>query len=151
MEKFVIKNIEFIDESEKSAVPKTNLNYNGIEINIAANREESLKHVKEDYEVLTNQGIEKLIKEYFIPWLKTEDFKNLDDEEIYKGLKLYSISYQYDKHNDKHSPTGKEDFFGEFEFDFESGNEYTKNLLEASAFVLLVNNGQIFKGRNFDI
>lgn len=150
-EKFEIKNIEFVDESNKFDIPKTNLKYNNIDILIGANKEESLKHIEKDYKVLSKEGIEKLIKTNFIPWLKGNEFKELDDDEIYSGLKLTNISYHYHRIIDKYSPNGKDDFFGEFEFDFESGNEYTKNLLQASAFVVLINNDKIYPGRNYDI
>lgn len=149
--KFVVKNIEFIDETEQFDIPKTNLKYNDIDILIGANKNESLKHIEKDYEVLKNEGIEKLIKSRFIPWLKGDEFKNLDDDKIYNGLKLTNISYSYHKIIDKYSPTKKDDFFGEFELDFVSSNEYTENLLQASAFVILINNGKIYYGRNYDI
>jgi len=148
---YKIKNIEFIDESSSVEIPQTNLAYNGIEIEIQSNREDSLKHINEDYEVLKKEGIENLIKTMFIPWLKTEKYKDMDDEKIYEGLKLYEINYHYQKYIAKYSPTNQDDFFGEFEFDFESGNEYTKKLLQASAFDVLVCNGKVYKGRNFDI
>lgn len=148
---FKIKNIEFIDESDLTIIPTTNLKYNGIEILIDSNEEESLKHIQKDYEILVNNDIEQLIKMNFIPWLKGEDFENLDDEKIYEGLKLTRISYHYQQIVGEYSPTKKDDFFGEFEFDFESGNDYTENLLQACAFVLLINNGKIYNGRNYDI
>lgn len=150
-QKFEIKNIEFIDETNQLDIPKTNLKYNDIEIMIGANKEESLKHIESDYKVLIKEGIEKLIKANFIPWLKGDEFKNLDDKKIYDGLKLTNVSYHYHRIIGKYSPTEKDDFFGEFEFDFESSNEYTKNLLQASAFVLLINNGKIYFDRNYDI
>ena len=149
--KFKIKNIEYIDETNKIDIPKTNLKYNNIEILIGANKEESLKHIKKDYKILINEGIEKLIKRYFISWLKGDEFKNLDDEKIYNSLRITNISYNYHRIIDKYSPTKKDDFFGEFEFDFESSGEYTENLLQASALVLLVNNDKIYPGRNYDI
>ena len=150
-EEFKAKKIEFINESNLIDISKTNLKYNNIEIIINSNKEESLKHIKEDYEVLKNEGIEKLIKNSFIPWLKGEDYKELDDEKIYSGLKLTNISYHYHRIIDKYSPTKADDFFGEFEFNFESSNKYTENLLQTSAFVLLINNGKIYYGRNYDI
>lgn len=148
---FKIKNIEFIDESHLINIPKTNLKYNDIEIIISSNGEESLKHVKEDYEVLMKEGIEKFIKVNFITWLKGNDFKDLDDDKIYDGLKLTDVSYSYKFICDKYSPTNKDDHFGEFKFSFESSNKYTENLLQASEFELLINNGKIYYGGNYDI
>lgn len=149
--KFKLKNIEYIDESNLTEIPKTNIIYNDIEIEIKSNRTESLKHINNDYEVIKKNRIEDLIKSNFIPWLKGEDFKALNDDEIYKGLKLINISYSYHKINEKYSPTNQDDFFGEFEFDFESGNSYTENLLQASAFVLLVNSDKVYYGKHHDI
>lgn len=149
--KFKINNIEFIDESHLIDIPKTNLKYNNIEIIISSNPEASLKHIKEDYEVLIKEGIEKFIKDNFITWLKGENFKDLDNDKIYDGLKLTNVSYSYDFICDKYSPTNKDDYFGKFEFSFESGNEYTKKLLQASEFELLINNGKIYYGSNYDI
>ena len=149
--KFEVKSIEYIDESDQLVIPKTNLKYKDIEIMIGSNKEESLKHIEEDFEVIKNAGIENMIKTNFIPWLKGDNFKDLNDEEIYNGLRLTDISYSYHRFVAKYSPTKQDDFFGEFEFDFESGNEYTENLLQASAFVALVNRGKVYFGNNFDI
>lgn len=148
---FKIKNIEFIDESHLINIPKTNLKYNDIEIMISSNGEESLKHIKEDYEILMKEGIEKFIKVNFITWLKGNDFKDLDDDKIYDGLKLTDVSYSYKFICDKYSPTNKDDHFGEFKFSFESSNNYTENLLQASEFELLINNGKIYYSGNYDI
>ena len=150
-DKFVIKNIEFIDESNLVENIDLDLKYNGVDITIFSNREESLKHVKEDFNVLMDAGIEKLVKELFIPWLKGDSFKDMDDNKIYEGIKIYQINYDYHRFAGEHSPTKETDYFGEFEFDFESSSEYTKDLLQACAFCLLVNNGKVYKGLNFDI
>lgn len=149
--KFEIKNIEFIDESHLINIPKTNLKYNNIEIIISSNSGESLKHIKEDYEVLIKEGLEKFIKNNFISWLKGDEFKDLDDDKIYEGLKLTNISYYYHRIIDKYSPTEKDDYFGEFAFDFESSNEYTERLLQTAEFSLLINNEKIYYGENYDI
>ena len=147
---FKIKNIEFIDESHLVSIPKTNLKYKNIEIKIGSNSEESLKHINEDFETLRKEGIEKFVKTNFISWLKGNDFKNLDDEKIYKGLKIASISYSYKFICEKYSPTKKDDYFGEFEFEFVSNNKYTENLLQASMLVLLTNDGKVYYDNSFD-
>lgn len=97
------------------------------------------------------EGIEKFIKSKFIIWLKGDNFKDLEDEKIYEGLRLTYVSYEYNFICDKYSPTNKDDYFGEFNFGFESGNEYTENLLQASEFRLLINNGKVYYGGNYDI
>lgn len=150
-QEFKIKNIEFVDESHLIKIPETNLKYNDIEIIISSNADESLAHIQNDYRVLMNEDFENLIKTNFIPWLKGDNYNDLDDDKIFDGLKMTYISYSYHRIIDKYSPTGKDDFFGEFTFEFVSGNEYTEYLLQASAFVLLINNGKIYGGRNFDI
>jgi len=149
--RFEVKNIEFIDESNLTIIPETNLKYNDIEIKIGFDKNESMKHVESDFEVIQRAGIENMIKTQFIPWLKGDNFKDLNDEEIYNGLRLTDISYSYHRFVAKYSPTNQDDYFGEFEFDFESGNSYTEELLQASAFVVLVNNGKVYFGDNFDI
>lgn len=148
---FKIKKIEFIDESDLVDNPKSNLKYNDIEISIGSNSEESLEHIQKDYEALRNEGIEKLIKEHFIPWLKGEKFKDLDDDKIYDGLKITNITYHYQRIIGKYSPTNEDDFFGEFDFDFESSNDYTRDLLQASALVVLVNDEKVYYDRCYDI
>lgn len=149
--KFKIKKIEFIDESHLVNLPKTELKFNGIEIEIECNSEDSLKHINEDYEVLKKEGLEKFIRADFITWLKGDEFIDLDDDEIYKGLKLTEISYCYHFICDKYSPTNKGDNFGQFRFTFVSGNRYTKNLLEAADFVLLINNGKIYYDQSYEV
>lgn len=148
---FKIKNIEFIDESNLITIPKSNLKYNDIEIIISANTEESLKHINNDYEILIQEGIEKFIKNKFIPWLKGIKFQDLDNDKIYNGLKLTYVSYSYDFICEKYSPTKKDDYFGKFKFTFESSNEYTKQLIESSEFELLINNNKIYYGNNYEI
>ena len=149
--KFKVKKIEFIDESHLVNIPKTELKFNGIEIEIGCNSEESLKNINEDYEVLKKEGLEKFIRADFIPWLKDDEFNDLDDDKIYKGLKLTEISYYYDFICDKYSPTNKGDYFGQFAFTFESSNRYTKNLLEVAEFVLLINNGKIYYDQSYEV
>lgn len=148
---FKVQHIELVDESDSVSIPKTNLKYQGVEIAISSNAEESLRHINPDYKALEKAGIEILIKANFIPWLKGNGHKNLDNELIYQGLRLTNISYHYGRIVAKYSPTKQDDFFGQFEFDFDSSNEYTKELLESSAFVVLINDGKLYFGKNFNI
>ena len=55
--KFKLKNIEYIDESNLTVIPKTNIIYNDIEIEIKSNRTESLKHINNDYEVIKKKQL----------------------------------------------------------------------------------------------
>ena len=148
---FEIKNIEFVDESDLIIIPRTNLKWNDVDIVISFNREESLKYIKEDFEVLQSEGIEELIKNNFIPWLKGDGFKDLDDEKIFDSLKVSNITYHYQGIISKYSPTKEDGFFGQFTFEFTRDNDYTEALFDAVAFVVLVGDGKIYMGKHYDI
>lgn len=150
-----LKGIKF-DIFEEKNEPKistvSDLKYN--EVNIAiypSAMEESKKHIVQDYEVLKQEGIENIIKKKFIPWLKGEEFLDRDDNEIFMGMEIYQISYIYSKIAAKYSPTGEENFFGQFEFSFVSSNDYTSDMLEAVAMEVYVYDGRIVKVRGYDI
>lgn len=127
------------------------ISYNNIKIVIEFNVEESKKHLVEDYNVLEKEGIDNIIKSQFIPWLKGDQFKDKDVEKVYEGLKLYSITYDYEKIIEEYSPTGKENYFGQFEFCFESMNEYTSDMLEAVSMQIYILDGKIVKVSGYDI
>lgn len=123
--------------------------YNGISVEV--NDEESLKHLGEDFACIQREGIEKIITERFIPWFKGEDFADKDDKKIFDGLRVYSITYTFSKINADYSPTKQEDYFGQFEFDFESSSEYTSDMLEATAMEIYINNGKVVQVSGFEI
>ena len=127
------------------------LSWNGIPIEISFRPEESRAHIQEDFAVLESCGIETLIRERFLPWLKTENFADLDDERIMEGLKLTGILYTYGRIVARYSPTGEDDMFGQFEFDFASSGPYTEQLLEASAMQVYVKDKKIVKVSGYDI
>ena len=128
------------------------LSYNGISIDILEpDEEESKKHIEHDFAVLVRENIEKIIKERFIPWIKGEDFPDKDDDLILEGLNIYYICYDYGKIIAEHSPTGKEDFFGHFEFEMESSNDYTADILEAVAMEVYVLGDEIVKVDGYDV
>lgn len=127
------------------------LRYQGIPVEIEFDPEESKQHIEEDFDVLTQVGIDNLIKEGFIPWLLNEQFKDRDVEKVFEGLRVYEILYHYGKIIAKYSPTGEENYFGQFEFDFESNDAYTADILEASAMQVYVLNGKIVKVDGLDI
>lgn len=150
-----LKGIKF-DIFEEKNEPKIStvfdLKYN--EVNIAiypSAMEESKKHIVQDYEVLKQEGIENIIKKEFIPWLKGEEFLDRDDDKIFMGMEIYQISYIYSKIAAEYSPTGEENFFGQFEFSFVSSNDYTSDILEAVAMEVYVYDGRIVKVRGYDI
>lgn len=127
------------------------MKYKDIDILISFNEEESKAHIKSDYEVLNKVGIDNIIKEQFIPWLLGEQFKEKDVNKVFEGLKIYDISYQYGKIIADYSPTKEEDYFGQFEFSFESGSDYTNDIFEAVAMQVYVLNNSIVKVSGYDI
>lgn len=127
------------------------MKYKDIDIVISFNKEESEAHIKSDYEVLNKVGIDNIIKEQFIPWLLGEQFKDKDVNKVFEGLKIYDISYQYGKIIADYSPTKEEEYFGQFEFSFESGSDYTNDIFEAVAMQVYVLNDSIVKVSGYDI
>jgi hypothetical protein len=127
------------------------LTYQGIPVNIEFDPEESERHIRDDFEVLKQYGIERIIREFFIPWLKGSQFQDLDDERIRKGLRLYDISYHYGRIIARYSPTGRENHFGQFELSFDSCDDYTSGLLEACALQVYILDGEIVKTAGYDI
>ena len=127
------------------------ISWQGIAVDMPFDVEVSEAHVEEDLGVLERYGIEQIIKERFIPWLKGEEFTDRDDEKIFEGLQLYEITYTYGRIIARYSPTGEENYFGQFEFSFESGSAYTADMLEAVAMQVYVLDGKIVKVDGYDV
>ncbi len=127
------------------------LTYKDVPIEIEFDMDQSKEHIDQDFRVLCEIGIDNLIKEHFIPWLLNEQFKDRDPQKVFEGLRVFEIFYNYGKIIAKYSPTGEENYFGQFEFDFESSNEYTEDILEASAMKVYILNGKIVKVEGYDI
>jgi hypothetical protein len=66
-------------------------------------------------------------------------------------MKAYEVSYHYGKIVANYSPTNEENYFGQFEFCFESCNDYTKDIFEAVAMQIYVLNGSVVKVSGYDI
>ena len=96
-------------------------------------------------------GVDRLIRERYIPWLKNEQFSDKEDGQIFDGLKMTNILYSYGRIIAKYSPTGMDDFFGQFEFDFESCSDYTADMLEAAAMQVYIKEGKIVRVSGYDI
>ena len=111
----------------------------------------NINHFYEDYNTILQEGIDKIIKEKFIPWLKGEDFNDKDDEKILEGLKVYYVMYRYNRIIAKYSPIEKEGYFGVFEFDFESSNDYVSDIFEAVAMEIYIYDNKIVKVDGYDI
>ena len=135
----------------KQPVSASNLFFRGIEVRIDPPDEESQKHVAADSEVIQREGLDNIIRTRFITWFKGEEFADRDDGMIFDGLKLYDVLYQYGRITGKYSPTGEEGFFGQFEFDFESGSDYTADMMEAVAMQVYIFNGEIVKVDGYEI
>lgn len=125
--------------------------YKDIDIEIIQNEEESRKHIEVDFKVLLENGIDNLIKEKFIPWLLGSDFLDKDIDMVFDGLKIYEITYTYGRIVGEYSPTGEENYFGQFEFSFISDNDYTDEILDAAAMGIYVLDGKIVNVRSYDI
>ena len=82
-------------ETEGPADIPSGIIYRDNEIIISFNAEESREHIRDDFGVLMNEGIEKIIKERFIPWLKGDQFPDKDDALVYDGLHLTGILYHH--------------------------------------------------------
>lgn len=127
------------------------MKYKALDIIITFNADDSKKHIEQDFKILLENGIDNIIKEKFIPWLLGTSFPDKETDKVFDGLNLYEITYHYGKIIDKYSPTGEENYFGQFEFCFESGNEYTSDILEASAMQIYVLDNKIVKVSGYDI
>ncbi len=128
------------------------LEYNGVSVEILDdNKEESQKHIEHDFAVLVRENIDKIIKERFISWIKGEDFSDRDDDLIFERLNVYYICYDYGRIVEEYSPTGKEDFFGHFEFEMESSNDYTSDMLEAVSMEVYVLGDDIVEVSGYDV
>ena len=49
-------------------------------ITIIFDIEKSKKHIQNDYYVINNEGLDKIILEKFIPWLKGKDYLDRDNQ-----------------------------------------------------------------------
>ena len=111
----------------------TDIVYQGVNIWITDNIEESKLHVEEDYAKLTEIGIDKIVREMYLPWLKAEEFKDRDDDKILEGLKIDDITYEYI------SATGE----GRFDIFFISCSTDTYDMLESDCMELTLKDGDI--------
>ena len=129
----------------------TGVKYKDVEIEVDDDKEDSKNHFYEDYNIILQEGIDKIIKEKFIPWLKGEEFKDKDDVKILEGLKVYNVTYRYNKIIAKYSPIEKEGYFGVFEFHFESSNDYVSAILETVAMEIYIFDNKIVKVSGYEI
>ena len=141
----------FKKKIETPAEILSGIRYQNTEIVIDFNGEESRKHIREDFDALQREGIEKTIREQFIPWLKGEQFPEKKDDLVYEGLHLTEILYHYGRIIARYSPTGKDEQFGQFEFQFDSCSTYTEDMLEAVAMQVYVKDGRIVKVSGYDV
>lgn len=129
----------------------TGVKYKDVEIEILDDTEDSKNHFYEDYNIILQEGIDKIIEERFIPWLKGDEFNDKDDAKILEGLKVYNVIYRYNKIIEKYSPIEKEGYFGVFEFHFESSTDYVSDILETVAMEIYIYDAKIVKVSGYDI
>ena len=129
----------------------TGIKYKDVEIEINDDTEDSKHHFYEDYNIILQEGIDKIIKERFLPWLKGEEFSDKDDAKILEGLKVYYIMYRYSKIIAQYSPIGKEEYFGVFEFHFEGSDDYVSDILQAVAMEIYVYDNKIVEVSGYEI
>lgn len=129
----------------------TDIKYKEVEIVIDNDTEDSKNHFYEDYNIILEEGIDKIIKDRFIPWLKGEDFNDKDNAKILEGLKVYHVVYRYNKYIAKYSPIEKEGYFGVFEFHFESANDYVSDILQAVAMEIYIFENKIVEVSGYEI
>ena len=130
---------------------RTQIEYRNVAIEIEYDIDESKKHISEDYAILQKEGIDDIIKKYFIPWLKADTYKDKDDNLIYEGLEIYGITYRYGMIGARYSPNEKEEMIGQFDFFFRSGNEYTADMLESVAMQIYISDGKIVKVDGYEV
>lgn len=92
-------------------------------------------------------NIDKLIDTKLIPWIKPT--KELTFDKIKNDLRLYRILYSYAYNIAKYSPTQKDDYFGTFEFGFESKEGYS--YIQAVGMEVYIKNNKILKVSCYDI
>jgi len=138
----------------------SDVNYKGINVEINYYTEDDIEEIKnnlnKDYSALEWKGIENLIKEKFIPWLKGSEFIDMDNNKIYDGLRLYAIEYSYHDCDNNATPEIQSHInnkFGKgiFTFHFESSNDYTSDMLEAVAMVVEIRDGKIVEVSGLDV
>lgn len=129
---------------------ETDHEYNGIAVEVEET-EESLSHIDEDFAALVKAGIDNVILEKFIPWLKCEEFADRDDKLVFEGLSVTSITYYYSMVVADYSPTGEDGYFGQFEFDFVPSSDYTEDMLECVAMEVYVQNGKVVRVSGFEV
>ena len=127
------------------------LKYKDIPVIITFEPELSKEHIEEDFAVLRKEGIDQIVLKRFVPWLKTDRYKDRDDLKIFESISVYAAEYHYGRIVAKYSPTGEDAYFGQFEFDFESSGEYTADMMESCAMQVYVKDGEIVKVSGYDI
>lgn len=123
--------------SKYTGYPLTNKSISGMNIAIGSENQDTIN--------LSLQHLEQDIKAINLKELIANDEKK--NGKLDNKYKLYEIVYHYQKYNDKYSPTGKADMFGEFEFCYETKD----NSLPPIAITALVYNGKVVKQGSHNI
>ncbi len=121
---------ENIFNDENDNLDKSGIYYNGTEIIFSSDFIKSKEHVQDDLKLLDDKTMDRIMREKFLPWLK-QNQPDMDDDKILEGLKLFGVSYS------------ARDSYNKFTFSFESGDDYTKNLLQAADIEIIIRDGKI--------
>ena len=149
--KDLFKRKELVKEPLAVQEIDSGLKYRDIPVIITFDPEQSKTHIEEDYAVLNKKGIDQIILEKFVPWLKGDQYADRDDQKVFESISVYAAEYHFGRIIAKHSPTGDDAYFGQFEFDFESSGDYTADMMEACAMQVYVKDGAIVKVSGYDI
>ncbi|MCF0143087.1 MAG: hypothetical protein HUJ75_06895, partial [Parasporobacterium sp.] len=79
------------------------------------------------------------------------EFKDRDRDKIYEGLKISHIRYNYGIICEKYSPTGADNYFGQFELHLNSCSDYTEDMLQQSAIEIFILDGKVVGTRKWDV
>ena len=137
---------------------KTNLKYKDVNIDVLIfdsdtqkDIEESINNIEADYNTILNYGFDKIVKDKLVPWLKGNNYLDRDDNKVFEGLKVVCVSYRYQFICAKYSPTQRDDYFGEFQFDFKSASDYTNDMFECCCMHVYIKNNVIVKVCSVDV
>ncbi len=144
--------VKIVDKTSEYAGYKcTNKSIAGINISLYDNKvsEEMLKTLNANYNVV-NKEYKKYLNDDFIKWLKPENY-GANKDIVSKGLKITEIIYDFSHIIAKYSPTGKDDYFGRFDFMIEPTNSEAKKVFDVSTMELYCKDGKIVKCCCYDV
>ena len=128
----------------------TNLTLEGVKVAVRDSSEDKLDQLEKDFKVLKKE-YKSYIDSKFIPWLKGSKYKDISDKELKNSIKLESIDYGYTHTIAKYSPTGKDDYFGEFELMYRPTNNAGKEVFDVASITLYIKGNKVVKATCTDV